>query len=215
MCVILDEQKLFYAPVPKIACTSIKLMFFKFENGFEFQPYKVNGKPMHIHNVGYKGTLYEKFPTKRIESYHRVSLVRDPVKRFLSAYGNRVVHHKELSRSKAGPNLRELGLEPNPDLGLFIEKFEDYSKAHQSIFHHTRPMVDFLGEEPGYYAKVYRMEEIGQFATDMSERLGAEMNLGRHQTGGPKLKVEDLTSTQIEKIKAFYAEDYKVYGEYF
>lgn len=215
MCVILDDHKLFYAPVPKIACTSIKYMFFEFENGFEFQPFKINGKAMHIHKVGYKGTLREKFPVKRVEDYHRVCLVRDPIKRFLSAYSNRVIHHKELSRMKAGANLRELDLEPNPNLELFIEKFEDYCKAHNSIFHHTRPMVDFLGTDPSYYAKVYPMEEINQFATDMSERLGKEMNLGRRQTGGPKLKVEDLTSEQVEKLKAFYAEDYKVFGDYF
>lgn len=215
MCVILDDQKVFYASVPKVACTSIKRMFFEFENGFEFQSYKVNGNHMHIHNAAYKGLLREKFPEKRIADYHRVTLVRDPIQRFLSAFGNRVVHHKELSRKAAGPNLKKLGLKPNPDLDLFIEKFDDYRQAHQSILHHTRPMVDFLGEDPNYYAKIYPLQEIKQFVADMSERLGTELNLGRSQTGGPKIKVDELSEDQIEKLKAFYAKDYEIFGEFF
>ncbi|GAA6165446.1 hypothetical protein NBRC116590_31500 [Pelagimonas sp. KU-00592-HH] len=215
MSVILDDQKVFYASVPKVACTSLRRMFFEFENGFEFRPFKVNGKQIFIHNVAYKGLLRENFPEKRIADFHRVTLVRDPIQRLLSAFGNRVVHHKELSKSAAGANLKKLDLAPNPDLDLFIEKFDDYRQAHPSISHHTRPIVDILGDDPDYFAKIYPLHDIKQFVADMSERLGAELNLGRSQTGGPKFKVDDLTAGQIEKLKTFYAKDYEIFGEFF
>ena len=44
MPVILDDHKLSYFFVPKVACTSLKYMFFQFENGRRFQRFQANGK---------------------------------------------------------------------------------------------------------------------------------------------------------------------------
>ncbi len=213
MTVILPDAKLFYASVPKVACTSIKHMFFEYENGFEFRPYTANGRRHHIHNAAYKGLIREKFPERQIADFHRVAVLRDPVSRFLSAYGNRVIFHKELSRTKAGAKLRELGLEPMPSLELFIERLDDYRKAHYSIFHHTRPMVDFLGDDPAYFARLYRMDELDLFVRDMSERLATTLTLPRKQTGGPKFRAEDLTAAQTDIIRRHFARDYEVFGD--
>ena len=215
MCVIFDDHKFFYGSAPKVACTSIKHMFFEFENGLPFKPYTINGKKMHIHNAAYKGLLREKYPEARIADFHRVTLVRDPVKRFLSAYGNRVMFHKELSKKKSGAKLKALGLAPNPDLGLFIDRLEEYTKAHYSIYHHTRPMSDFLGQDAAYFSKIYPMEELSQFVSDARDHLGAELSIGHRQTDGPKFSVADLTAGQISKIKSFYAADYAAFGAYF
>jgi len=213
MSVILEKFSLFYAPVPKIACTSLKLMFFEAENGFPFRRYTANGRNMHIHAV-YPSSLSDKIPHKSIQDFHRVTLVRDPVQRFLSAYSNRVIHFKELSPAKAGPKLEKMGLEYNPELDLFINKFAEYQNASASILHHSQPMVDFLGKDAAYYSKIYPMNEIDQFVTDMSERMGVELSIGRHQTGGPKLNKKDLTKSQSRKIEAFYKDDYRVFKNY-
>jgi sulfotransferase famil protein len=215
MSVILDKYELFYAAVPKVACTSVKSMFFVIENGRHFEPYTINGRPKHIHNIGYPSNLREDYPDKRIATYHRVALVRDPVKRFLSAYGNRVLHHKELSMDKAGLKLKKLGLEPTPDLGLFVDKHAEYLEAHPSILHHTRPMIDYLGEDAGYFSKLYPLEDINQFVKDISEHVEMEVEIGREQTGGKKIKPSDLTEAQTQKIKDYYESDYRVFGDYF
>lgn len=215
MSVVLDQYELFYAAVPKVACTSVKHMFFVIENGRRFEPFTINGHPKQIHNVAYRSFLREVYPEQRIASYHRVALVRDPIKRFLSAYSNRVLHHRELSMDKAGKKLRALGLQPRPDLDMFVERHAEYLEAHPSILHHTRPMSDFLGTDAGYFSKLYALDNMDQFVRDIAARTGKEVEIGREQTGGRKFKPSDLTGAQIDKIKAYYASDYRTFGDYF
>lgn len=213
MSVVLDDHSLFYASVPKVACTSIKLMFFKLENGFPFKGYIINGKRRHIHQY-YNGSLWEKTPHKRIKGYHRVTLVRDPVDRFLSAYKNRVLQLKELSFEKAGPKLANLGLDYDPDLSVFIERFDDYYSASNSIHHHTRPMIDFLGEDATYYSKIYPLREMKKFVTDISNYVGSDLEIGNFQKSGSNLNKDDLSRAQLDKIKSFYRFDYSAFGEF-
>lgn len=215
MSVILDKYEFFYAAVPKVACTSLKNMFFVIENGRSLEPFTISSRPKHIHNIGYPTALREKYPEKRIATYHRVALVRDPIKRFLSAYSNRVLHYHELSMDRAGPKLKKLGLEPTPDLDLFVEKYAQYLEAHPSILHHTRPMTDFLGADTGYFAKLYALNNIDQFVKDVAERVEMDVKIGREQTGGPKFKPSDLSAAQIQKIKAYYKSDYRAFGDLF
>lgn len=215
MSVILDKEKVFYAAVSKIACTSIKLAFYQLENEVPFQPFLVNGKWKSIHNIGYRSLLRDFYPEGRIASFFRVALVRDPVDRFLSAYGNRVMHHRELSVQKAGEALTQLDLAPTPDLDLFVDRYEDYLQAHPSILFHTRPMVDFLGPDPSYFSRLYTLRQMDAFAADISERTGRDLVIGRHQTGGPKLARQDLTKARLDKVKSLYEKDYASYGSYF
>lgn len=215
MSVILDQYKLFYAAVPKVACTSLKSMFFKLENGHAFVPYTINGRSKNLHNIGYGTLLRDAYPEWRIRDFHRVALVRDPVKRLLSAYSNRVLHHKELSQKLAGDKLAALNLQPDPDLDLFVEKLEGYLQAHPSILHHIRPMVDYLGEDASYFSKLYRLEDMDQFARDISDRTGKEVVVGREQASGRKFKPSDLSEAHIRKLKDYYEVDYRVFGDYF
>lgn len=96
MAAILDDHKLFYASVPKVACSSVKRMFYEIENGVAFDKIVANGKRYYVHHF-YPGILRNTYPEARIADYRRLCLVRDPIKRFLSAYGNRVVFHRELT----------------------------------------------------------------------------------------------------------------------
>ncbi|MEL7188098.1 MAG: sulfotransferase family 2 domain-containing protein [Pseudomonadota bacterium] len=213
MTVILKQHKLFCANVPKVACTSIKRMFFEIENGFPFQPYRANGHVWHIHAF-YKGVLRRDFPESAIAQYRRLAVVRHPIKRFLSAYSNRVVHHKEISESA----VRKLGgfkrPPASPDLGEFVDRFETYQKI-QSIGWHCRPMVDFLGHDPNYYQGLYGIHQIDEFLDDVANSVGKRYEVGRYQTGGPKFSPSDLTAKQTAKLEKFYAADYKAFSQYF
>ena len=68
---------------------------------------------------------------------------------------------------------------------LFIERYEDYSKAHKSILHHTRPLVDFLGGDPGYYSSIYKIEQIADFTKDIAVRVGTDVKIGANNGGDP------------------------------
>ena len=215
MTVILGKHKIFYAAVPKVACTSLKRAFFELENGFPFQPYVANGMERHIHNSAYASRLFQEHPAKHRTDLWRICFVRDPIARLLSAYSNRVLHHNELSEQAAGAKLDALGLAPRPDLETFVDNLADYQKAHPSIWHHTRRAISFLGTDLNYYSRIYTLSEMKAFEADIEVRTGTKMTVGHEQTGGKKFRADDLSSKALKKLRAFYAEDYKIYGDYF
>lgn len=212
MAVILPQFDLFYAPVPKVACTSLKLMFFEAENGRPFEPFVVNGRPRHIHNAAYAATLHADLPLARLTDMHRVAVIRDPIERLISAYRNRVRHHRELAHERAPARFAETGLAPDPDLGTFVDRLEDYADLSASIHHHTRPMVDFLGTDPAWFSEIYTLAELDRFLADMRARTGQPLTLPHVQTGGPKLDMDALTPAQRRKLRGFYAADYAAFG---
>ena len=214
MPVILDKLKLSYTPVPKVACTSLKTMLFEVENGRDFVPFQRNGQEFHIHNV-YQSTVFDPRLKERLATYRRLLLVRDPIQRFLSAYSNRVVHHRELSSEKSHKNLVAHDLAPNPNLQEFVAKIRQYMITVDSIDHHTRPLVDFAGIDARFYTRIYKMHEIEVMVHDISSIVGRPLTLKRLQTGGPKLGIDELDRSAIDILREFYAEDYRVFGEYF
>ena len=213
MTVFLWQHKLTYVSIPKVACTSLKHMFFEVENGHPFTAFKANGKAYHIHQF-YKGINFADLPAEQIADHTRMTIVRDPLRRLLSCYSNRVLHHKELSRAKAGPKLRTAGLKPDPDLSLFLERIEDYCNAVSSIGHHARPMVDIIGHDPLYFDHIYPIERIGEFAETAGKVVGQPLVVPHKQTGGPKISPSDLTPAQVAGIRRRYAQDYDIWGRY-
>ena len=213
MTVILEKHRLAYVAVPKAACTSIKSMFFEIENGFTFNQFTSNGRKWHIHRI-YPSVPFGKLPHNTLGDHSRLSLVRDPVRRLLSCYSNRILHHRELSRAKAGKVLRQADLAPDPDIATFIGNLDAYRAAVRSIDHHARPMVDFLGTDPDYFTRVYRFEELGDFAEDVRRLTGTQVELGRKQTGGPKIDPDTLSAKQVAFLKEYYAADYAAFGAY-
>lgn len=214
MTVLIPDKRLFFASTPKTACSSIKHLFFQLENDRLFEPFIAKGQQRNIHNAAYPGMLRDQFPP-RIKDFHRVTVVRDPVARLLSAYGNRIVVKRELSRDIAGPHLDRLGLDPDPSLETFIDLLEQYQQANPSTFHHTRPASDFIGTDPGFYHRIYRMDELDTFARDMCDRMGKpRLPIAVMKAHGPKFSPADLTRAQQEKIRRYYAEDYRLYGDF-
>ncbi|KWV92967.1 sulfotransferase family 2 domain-containing protein [Erythrobacter sp. YT30] len=213
MTVVLKNKKLFYAAIPKVACTSIKRMLFEVENGFAFNPFTANGEAWHVHRF-YPSLLRTEFPEHQIADYRRLLMVRDPIKRFLSAYSNRVVFHEDISPKAIQKLGRFSRLTPSPDLGEFIDRFEKYL-AIPIIKSHCRPMVDFAGADPAYYSAVYGIHQMDAFLEDVSTVVGDTVEAGRFQTGGPKLSPGELTAKQIAKLEKFYTADYEAFSRYF
>lgn len=214
MPITLDKLKLIYTPIPKTACTSLKTMFFELENGHAFTPTIRNGREYHIHNV-YPSELFNPVMDGQRIDYRRIILVRDPIRRLLSAYSNRVIHHRELSLEKAQDQLAEHDLAPNPSLQEFISKLSKYGKAVQTINHHTQPLVDFAGQDAEFYSRVYKMSEIGNMVADVATIAERPLTLAHLQTGGPKIEIDALRSRDIQVLQEFYSEDYCVFGKYF
>jgi hypothetical protein len=185
-----------YFPVPKCACTSIKTAIFQH-----------NGPPrggMYNETIGVHG--WRAFETVQFPSKRRAMLlslvakpfcvVRDPIERFVSGYRNRIVHLGELGEV--------------PEINDFALSLEKHIAANGSVHHHFSPVVAFLGRNPRFYDRVFRMGEIDQ----IPKYLGVPMTIPREQTQGPKIRVSALSPEAIGKLRRFYSEDYAVWGSY-
>lgn len=213
MTVILGKHKLSYIPVPKVACTSLKAFFFEVENAFAFRDFRTSGRPWWIHYF-YPTIPFSDQDLAQMEGHTRLAVVRDPVRRLLSCYSNRVLHHKELSQKNAGTALAAADLPCDPDLSTFVRRLPDYCAAIATIRHHASPMVDYLGRDPKFYTHLYRIEATNDLQAEVQRLTGSTAELKRLQTGGPKISTDKLTPQEVTLLKNFYAEDYALYGSY-
>ena len=89
MVVILEPQRIAYFPIPKVANTSIRgaLRAVVGEDGY-FNNGNHTMKPML---------------RRRAEGCWKIAVIRDPLARALSGYGNRVIHHGRGGPGPAAP----------------------------------------------------------------------------------------------------------------
>lgn len=216
MSVFLWKWGITYFAVPKVACTSLKSMFFKIENGKYFENYVANGTVRHVHNAAYPTRTFDDIPHERIKGHKRMAVVRDPVERLLSCYSNRVLHYRELSAKKiVSSALAQHDLPADPSLEDFIANLNAYRAMSWSIDHHARPMVDFLGKDPTYFENIYAMKDIPKFVEEVSKEVGQELALERLQEGEEKIPPGALSSQQRGLIENYYSKDYSSFESYF
>ena len=80
------KTKLIYFPVPKIACTSIKSLFFEIEFGITVDKIKEVRPKFKVHNK-YKALF--KSSSQLMPEFQTLAVVRDPIQRFLSGFNKR------------------------------------------------------------------------------------------------------------------------------
>jgi len=208
--IVLADKNLGYKDIPKTACTSIKLALYQLVSNKKYNDDENEG--LHIHQ----------YMQKKVNSLNdcqfRFIVIRDPIKRFLSAYSNRVIHHKELSREYVQQEVPNLINEIpcfDPSLDEFIKHFSKYCKV-PSIQHHFRPVSQFINYHSlNYFTHVYPIEKLGEFEEKLSEIYSSDVKFPRGQTGGPKIKTSELTSSQLEIIREIYFDDYVLLRNYY
>ncbi len=189
-----------YLNIPKTASTSIMHEIFRLEEG---AVYDGKGSPHNYINKKHSGDIGD--------CEFKFIVVRDPVKRFLSFYGNRVTHYNELSQSRIEENSPTLVNDIpyfDPSLDQFIESYSTYSMVG-SKGHHTKPLLYFLeGMDLSYFDCVYPIENILALETDLSTKCERRVSFGLRQLGGDKLKLSKLSSSQMDFLVEYYKEDY-------
>ena len=194
-----------YQPLPKVACTTLKELVFRLAHREPFSP-GLGGGANHVHR-------YFDLREQDIGSAAwRFTVVRDPVKRFLSGYSNRVLHHRELSAEfLARQTLRfqpdPAVFLPDPGLDHFIEHLDTY-RCVPTIDHHFAPMAELLAPLAAY-DRVYAFEELDTLFTDLGRRTGQAIHAPHLQRGGPKIGVSDLGPASLARLSAYYAPDYE------
>tara|TARA_B100000676_G_C17724497_1_gene653080 strand:+ start:88 stop:744 length:657 start_codon:yes stop_codon:yes gene_type:complete len=194
------KKKLVYYPVKKNANTSAKFFILKhlgieekfFFNEDEMPRYKLTEEI--IRKYGNKnnliGFLPSGIPFKKVEADFKCCIVRDPIKRFISAFKNRVLYHKDKDFY-------------NHSLDQIIEKLENNLFENK----HFLPQSFNLGLDLSYYTHIGKTNNMIDFIDGINNFFQQVKEFPMLQTGGKEFKIT-LTNNQIKKIKKIYDNDY-------
>ena len=198
------QELLVYYPCKKNANSSAKLFFMK-HIGFEKKVYFIEDDvpryKKHIYlqkksQFKNKINLIKVFPNtqkfQKVDTGLKCCITRNPVKRFVSAYKNRILFHKD----KKFYNLT---------VDEVIEKLEN------GLFENTHflPQSFFLGYDLDYFNIVADVENIKLFEKKVNNFFDKEIKFPQIQKGGSKFNV-NLNITQLEKVKKIYEEDFEL-----
>ncbi len=199
-------NKLAFYPVKKNANTSSKFFFANhlgIENKFFFiedqLPRFKQTKKMHesFENKSNLINLYEgKYAFQKINTDQKSCIIRNPLERFISAYKNRVLFHKDEGFY-------------NNSVSEVIEKLESNNIENN----HFLPQCFFLGNDLSYFDIVGVLPNINYFENKVNSFFGQKRKFPKLQTGGNELEL-NLSVDQKNKIKKIYSDDYEILGKY-
>ena len=197
------SKKLAYYPVKKNANSSSKLFFLK-HLGLENQFYFIEDDlPRYKHTKEmydkYKGKnnivgFLPSVPFKKINVDEKCCIIRDPLKRFVSSYKNRILFHKDKKFFKHNIN-------------LILEKLENNLFENE----HFLPQSYWLGKDLNYYTIIGKLPNIRSFVDQINKFFQQEHFFPKIQTGGREFQIS-LNLSQINKLKKIYADDYDLIG---
>lgn len=214
MTVELPAHGIVYMPVPKAACTSVKAALLRIDPRQEVDEAGLRTNPDQVHQI----YQTKRFRPHRWEPYcngqwWRFAVVRDPVKRILSVYTDRVIGRNELKNS---PKLRKQSRLPaNPDPDFFFQHLQEYKELSSVVKHHALPQRLFVGPSPLKYDRVYKTEELHELANDLSERSGIEVVIPRFNTSSSTLLFSDLSRQTQLHLKEIVSEEYDHLADFY
>lgn len=203
---LIPQKKIAVFFSPKSGGTSIRSFLFHLENGFPFTDYINQGKLVTA-NALVRNVVFSRANLGEISGFRKFAVVRNPIERFLSGYSNRVGHYKELSYEVAGVALLQRDLEENPSIDKFVERFHAYRKSSRSINRHFFKQQRFIGDDIGFYEKVFRLDRIPDFVDFMNDTFSSEASMPRLQTGGEKLDFFSLSAATKDRILSLCESD--------
>ena len=209
---LVPNYRIAFFSVPKSASTSTKLVLYRLKHGKEW-----HGLPDKVH------PMFPTFPIKSGETdvppnYWTFTIIRDPIQRLLSSYGNRVLHHRDIERDLQKRQTQDdtfSNLNPIPEPNEFFEKLLLYQKASYSIWHHTISVKNFIGDDLNIFDDIYTISEISKFEADISAYTKQSIKMPREQTGGPKIAFSDLGAQAQEVVLKTTDADYTFLSKYF
>ncbi len=199
-------KKLVYYPVAKNANSSAKLFFLKHLNIDKNYYFLSDKVPEYILNSDTKyKNLDKKYnlvnflpsytPFEKIDVDEKCCIIRDPLKRFISAYKNRILFHRDSSFQ-------------NLNIDEIIEKLENNLFDNR----HFLPQSYWLGNNLKYFTIVSNISNMETFIKGVNNFFQKEVEFPQIQTGGTQENI-DLKNEQIIKLKKIYSSDYDLIGD--
>ncbi len=200
------EKKLVYYPVAKNANSSAKLFFLrhlKIDKNYYFLGDKVpehefnqNDKYKNLdRNYNLVNFIPSYTPFEKIDVDEKCCIIRDPLKRFISAYKNRILYHKDIAFQ-------------NLNIDEIIEKLENNLFDNR----HFLPQSYWLGYNLEYFTIVSNISNMKVFINGVNNFFQNKIEFPKIQTGGVGENI-NLTNSQITKLKKIYSSDYDLIGD--
>ncbi len=195
---ICEKTRTVYFPVPKNGSTSLRHLFFRIENGFDFVPFKINGKSQDLF------WLYRhNRPFARIEvpeGFAKIAVVRNPVARFMSNYRWLAADWKA--------RFQEM-----PTIDGFIARFAEFVRLSPKARFHLATQSVHLGGDLSYFDRVFRMENMSEIEDYLTERGGMSIRL---PWANKSTELDDAASgATIDRVIDIYRRDYALLGAYY
>ena len=199
-------KKLAFYPVKKNANTSSKLFFAShlgIEDNFFFledeMPRFKQTKKMHdsFKNKSNLINLYQgKYAFQIISVDYKSCIVREPLERFVSAYKNRILFHKDKDFN-------------NHSVSEVIEQLENGNIENK----HFLSQSYFLGNDLSYFDIVGSLSNIKSFEDKINDFFGQKKIFPKLQTGGKEQQLS-LSPENKKRIIKIYSDDYHLVDKY-
>ena len=219
MPVISNRTKLAYFDVPKIACTSLKTLFWEIETGRKYPslPYRFQLMRRLLKRLGHRlPSIHEEagYETRSFltaqpvpAGFETMVVIRDPIDRIYSAWRNKA-SAQILQRKDGERDLRNEGLPVQPDFGTYVERLDRYRAVVRPVRVHTQPIAWHLGPTLDAFDHVFRMEDLGALSEFLSKRLGRTISVPHFNRTKAAAGVDRLNPIQVEALRSAVAADY-------
>ncbi len=215
MVIKIDEYRIAYFALPKAGCTTVKVTLSGIDPDFaDKRDSLAPDDRAEIHAV-YPTRRYRPVRWREVsDDWWRFCVVRDPAERILSCYTDRVLGRQELrnSRRLRGPNV-DLPTDPDPD--FFFQNLREYVRLSSVIKHHALSCTLFLGPRMAAFDRVYRLEDLGLLAQDLSARTGRSLSIPHNNKSAASLTLGDLAPASRDSLRRYLGPDYEVLSDYY
>lgn len=209
----LQDEPLIYIPIPKNACSTIKHALYEIEYRKEFDyDWADEWGYRDIHDYYEKRSRAFKGINTLMQKDNVFTVIREPLKRLISCYRNRVVDLGDLEKSKS--ILHQRGLPLEPDLNTFVLRLEEYRSANKIIEHHSRAQHEFLNGSLAYVDEIYPIDKMDELKR-MLKGYKADLQMRAEKSGGTSFSLADLSESALEKAIRFYRKDYDLLSDFY
>ena len=132
---------------------------------------------------------------EKINVEFKSCIIRDPVKRFVSAFKNRILFHRD----------KEFY---DHSVDLIIDKLENGLFENK----HFLPQNYWLGDNLNFFNIIGDVSNIENFTKEINNFFDKKINFPKIQTGGKEFIIS-LNIDHIKKIKKIYSNDYDLIGD--
>ncbi len=225
MAVISQALKAAYFDITKVGSSTLKETLWELDHGTPFQGRGLarvannlrwrlaRAKLMNPRNIHeQRGYLTRKFGLTEVpEGYLTFTLVRDPVARIKSAWRDKI-HINQFRWRGEEMDITNEGLPLDPNFGEFIDNFYDYRAVSRPVRVHTTPYSWHLGDDIGFFDRVFRIEAIDEMYMFLSERLGRTLSTSASNVSKPDRRDDKLTPRQLDTLLEITQPDYRLLG---